>query len=84
MRRRRITSYNVCYTKLLRHRVAATPEILATHATSAPIEGPGVAARRLPLELRASKFAASFILQTGENAGIYLEYDRGLIRNNFV
>jgi len=62
-----------------RHRVAATPEILATHATSAPIEGPGVAARRLPLELRASKFAASFILQTGENAGIYLEYDRGLI-----
>ncbi|SBV93010.1 Amino acid adenylation domain protein [uncultured Alphaproteobacteria bacterium] len=62
-----------------RHRVAATPEILATHTVSAPIEGPGVAAERLPLELRASKFAASFILQTGENAGIYLEYDRDLI-----
>ncbi|MGJ3523081.1 amino acid adenylation domain-containing protein [Nitratidesulfovibrio sp. D1] len=59
--------------------IPAVPDFLATHVHAESFEGPGLAVCRLPLQLRASKFAGSFTLVTGEEARIILEHDAGFI-----
>jgi len=55
------------------------PEFLATHSETGHVEGQGVMLRRLEPQLRASKLSGSFTLETGTDAGLFLEYDAGLI-----
>ncbi|BFR47067.1 non-ribosomal peptide synthetase [Nitratidesulfovibrio sp. HK-II] len=61
--------------------IPAMPDFLATHIHAEPCQGPGLALRRLPLQLRASKLAGSFTLVTGEDSRIILEHDAGFIHD---
>jgi amino acid adenylation domain-containing protein len=54
-------------------------DFLATHAHVAPLAGGDLALRRLAPRLRASKFTGSFLLLTGADPRIVLEYDAAFI-----
>ena len=59
----------------------AVADILATHSCVENIEEEGLSVEILEPQLKASKFTASFTLETGAKARIVLEYDELFIKN---
>lgn len=57
------------------------PDVLATHSNLEDIDGQDLLIKRMSPFLNASKFTASFTLETGAQKGIILEYDAFFIKD---